>query len=138
MKLMAGIVLCLVFAVACRDDQSQTESNVTTAVPVDTLSAVLQIGTDLADSTTAFWFITDAAIDNRGNILVLDRIDASLKIFSSEGEYLGNAARSGNGPGELVLPWDMFTFNDGRLMVLDPGTGFWLGRRILNQDTRLS
>ncbi|MCD4701471.1 MAG: 6-bladed beta-propeller [Candidatus Aegiribacteria sp.] len=90
-------------------------------LPVDTLQAVLEIGVELGDSTNTFGAIISTVIDRRGRILVLDQVASCMKVYDSNGNYLRQISRHGNGPGELVMPWGMFLMSDGRLMVLDPG-----------------
>ncbi|MBD3369004.1 6-bladed beta-propeller [Candidatus Fermentibacteria bacterium] len=121
MKSLAVAIVFLVLAAGCGERAGDESPSQKAAIQIDTLEVIMQIGTDFSDSTTSFWHITDATIDNTGNILVLDRFGANLKMFDGSGEYVRLVARDGNGPGELVMPWDMFMFNDGRLMVLDPG-----------------
>lgn len=113
-------VFLLTFFSCAREEQNVTDID-ESVISVDTLVTVIQIGTEYGDSTNTFGMIVDAAIDNAGNILILDRTFANLRLFDSQGKYVRNVTRSGNGPGELNLPWDMFHFEDGRLMVLDPG-----------------
>lgn len=115
------IAVCFFALFSCSNEENNVTETNERVVPVDTLVIALQIGTDYGDSTYTFGMISDAAIDNDGNILVLDRMAADLKMYDNQGEYVRNVTRKGNGPGELVLPWDMFLFGDGRLMVLDPG-----------------
>ncbi len=121
MKCINILLIGSLLIAGCGEEEGDFEVESKPTVPVDTLEVTLQIGTDFGDSTDTFGAIMDVAIDDNGNILVLDRVAADLKMYDSSGEYLGHVTRRGNGPGELVLPWDMFLFGDGRLMVLDPG-----------------
>lgn len=121
MKYTVIVAVCFFALFSCGYEENNIIETNERVVPVDTLSIVMQIGNEYGDSTNTFGMITDAAIDNNGNILVLDRMAANLKMYDSQGEFVKNVARDGNGPGELVLPWDMFLFADGRLMILDPG-----------------
>lgn len=107
--------------ISCGGEEQDAPMETATDIPVDTIEVAMQIGTDFGDSTNTFGDIMDAEIDDEGNILVLDRILADLKLYDSQGQYARHIARSGNGPGELFMPWDMFRFPDGRLMVMDPG-----------------
>lgn len=121
MRYAVIVAVCFFALLSCSDEENNITETNERVVPVDTLVIAMQIGTDYGDSTNTFGMITDAAIDNNGNILILDRMAANLKMYDSLGEFVRNVTRDGNGPGELVLPWDMFLFGDGRLMVLDPG-----------------
>lgn len=121
MRYTVIVAVCFFALFSCGDEENSVTKTNERVVPVDTLVIAMQIGTDYGDSTNTFGMISDAAIDNNGNILVLDRMVADIKMYDNQGEYVKNVTRRGNGPGELVLPWDMFIFGDGRLMVLDPG-----------------
>lgn len=121
MRYTVIVAVCFFALFSCGDEENNVTETNERVVPVDTLVITMQIGNDYGDSTNTFGMISDAAIDNDGNILVLDRMVADLKMYDNQGEYVKNVTRRGNGPGELVLPWDMFLFGDGRLMVLDPG-----------------
>lgn len=121
MKYTVIAVVCILMLFSCTSEEIDVTETREPVILVDTLFTVIQIGTDYGDSTNTFGMIADAAIDNAGNILVLDRMVEDLKMYNSQGVYVRNVSRSGNGPGEMVMPWDMFLFSDGRLMVLDPG-----------------
>lgn len=86
---------------------------------VDTLHVTWTMGEELGDSTNTFSAIVAASVDDQGRILVEDQVEGALKLFGPEGDYIRHVARRGNGPGELGLPWGMFSFPDGRLAVLD-------------------
>jgi len=90
-------------------------------LPVDTLNIVTEIGIEIGDSTNTFGGIVSALIQPDNRILVLDQPAACLKVFDIAGNYISQVSRPGNGPGELVMPWDMFMMPDGRLMILDLG-----------------
>jgi hypothetical protein len=59
-------------------------------------------------------------IDDDGRIIVLDQVEAAVKVFSSQGDYLEHVARRGSGPGELQMPWQMFSMPGGELYIVDP------------------
>lgn len=121
MKYSGTAVLCMLLSAGCGGDGSgETAAGDVPALPVDTLQVSLEIGAELGDSTETFGAIVDVMFDDEGRILVLDQVEAALKVYTSEGEYVRHAARRGSGPGELGMPWGMFDFPDGRLMVMDP------------------
>lgn len=121
MKYIVTSVLFMLLGAGCGGDGSgETAAGDVPALPVDTLQVSLEIGSELGDSTETFGAIVDVMFDDEGNILVLDQVAAALKVYTSEGEYVRHAARRGSGPGELGMPWDMFVFPGGRLMVMDP------------------
>ena len=84
----------------------------------DTLSIVLQIGDEIGDSTTCFGSIVDARIDSQGRIFVLDEMEACLKVYDMEGNYIQQVSRIGSGPGESRYVKGMFLMPDGRVSIL--------------------
>ncbi len=98
MRYTVIVAVCFFALFSCGvEEYNVTETN-ERVVPVDTLVIAMQMGTDYGDSTNTFGMITDAAIDNSGNILVLDRMVADLKMYDSLGGYVRNVTRRGNGP----------------------------------------
>ncbi len=122
MKYLLTVLSSLLLISGCggNEHESAAVQNIP-VLPVDTLRAVLEIGVELGDSTNTFGAITTSLIDIEGSILVLDEVATCLKVYDSNGNYLQQVSRHGNGPGELVMPWGMFTMPDGRLMILDLG-----------------
>jgi len=119
--LLLPVVLLLVLS-GCGENGHESSSIPDMPVlPVDTLYIVNEIGVELGDSTNTFGAITSSIIDRKGRILVLDQVAGCLKVYDQNGNYIMQVSRQGNGPGELVMPWDMFQMPDGRLMILDPG-----------------
>ena len=116
------VLCCLILFAGCGGSgQEPTIDQNIPVLPVDTLQVALEIGVEIGDSSNTFGAITSTLIDQWGRILVLDQAATCLKVFDSEGNFLLQVSRSGNGPGELVLPWDMFMMPDGRLAILDLG-----------------
>ena len=122
MKYLILIVISLLVLSGCGGDGQETAvvQEIPT-LPVDTLSLMNEIGVELGDSTNTFGSIVSALIYQKDRILVLDQVANCVKIYDSNGNYLQQLSRQGNGPGELVMPWDMFIMPDGRLMILDMG-----------------
>lgn len=57
--------------------------------------------------------------DDRGNIHVLDRGDAEVRVFDAEGRHFRSFGRSGEGPGEFLAPTRLFVTEDGVVAVAD-------------------
>jgi hypothetical protein len=122
MKYLLLIVISLLVLSGCGGDGQETAAvQYIPILPVDTLSLMNEIGVEVGDSTNTFGSIVSAFIYQKDKILVLDQVASCVKIYDSNGNYLQQLSRHGNGPGELVMPWDMFIMTDGRLMILDMG-----------------
>jgi len=121
MKYSAVIAIVLIVLSGCGGSNPDAAVHPVPILPVDTLSAVIEIGVELGDSSNTFGAITSSIIKENGRIFVLDQVATCVKIFDESGNFIQQLSRQGNGPGELVMPWDMFTAPDGRLIVIDPG-----------------
>ena len=99
-------------------DQELPDDQIT--LPVDTLQVTFEIGVEIGDSTNTFAAIAAAAIDEYGRIIVLDEVEACLKVFDMQGNYIQQVSRRGSGPGELSNPRGLFIMPDGRLGVIAP------------------
>ena len=84
------------------------------------MTIVDSIGVEMGDSCYIFGSIEGLGYTPDGNIAVLDRISADIRIFSSGGEYLWKSGGRGGGPGEMHNPLSFFLFPDGRMCALDP------------------
>jgi len=60
--------------------------------------------------------------DNEGRIFISDYQDQAIKVFDSNGEFIQNIGRQGEGPGEFSNVGRMTFLPDGRLMVTDWGS----------------
>jgi hypothetical protein len=108
--------LCLFLACGGANDAFETtqEQDTIILVPVDT------IGIETGDSNYVFGSIWQARVDALGRILVLDNQLCSVRAYSSDGMYMGEAGGRGSGPGELQFPMGVATFPDGGLAIVDP------------------
>jgi len=122
MKYTISLLAFILVLAGCGDSGEEAVSvQEIPVLPVDTLHTVLEIGVEIGDSTNTFGAIVSAAFHRNGMILALDQVAACVKVFDSDGNYIQQLSRAGNGPGELVMPWGMFLMPDGKLMILDPG-----------------
>jgi hypothetical protein len=62
---------------------------------------------------------TKLAVDEEGQVFVLDSRDANIKVFNSRGQFLRIIGRRGGGPGELGLPVLMVLYKRSELAVYD-------------------
>lgn len=84
-----------------------------------TISIVDSIGTEMGDSSYVLGAIADAEFSPSGSILILDQSACFIREFSHEGIHLSNISRQGNGPGELLYPFNMTIMPDGTIMIGD-------------------
>lgn len=62
------------------------------------------------------WYL---AVNEDGDIFVMDQGDTCVKVFSKNGTYLRSIGRKGQGPGELQNPNSLHLTKDGRLTFED-------------------
>ena len=72
-----------------------------------------------ADENLAFDSPLDMAVDDTGNIYILDSGNHRVQKFSPEGEYVAAFGRKGQGPGEFSRPISIDVDAKGFLYVLD-------------------
>lgn len=114
----------LIFGCGGVDSVQKADDQIT--LPVDTLQVVLEIGEELGDSTKMFGSIVAAGIDEQGRIFVLDEIEACLKVFDMQGNYIQQVSHRGAGPGELLHPKGMFIMPDGRIGINSSDKGGYI------------
>ena len=68
---------------------------------------------------TTFALLWDAALTEAGEVLILDRIQTVVRVFTVEGEYLYTLGGQGEGPGELQVPEAVLISPAGDLIVVD-------------------
>lgn len=108
-------VLSVALLISCGENhQSATES-----VERICLSVVDTIGVDIGDPDYVLGSVVCMGHTPEGNIAVLDRPSASVKVFSRNGEHLYTAAGAGEGPGELSSPDAMILWPCGDISILD-------------------
>ena len=61
----------------------------------------------------------DASFDGSGNLHILDARAAQVIVIGPGGEHLRSVGRSGEGPGEFELPFQLVVWRDGRFAVAD-------------------
>lgn len=91
------------------------------ALLVDGLATVSLGQLDDVDAPDVFGLEIDVALDDKGNIHVLDRRNHAVKIFDPQGRHVGSFGRAGPGPGEFRDPSALETMSDGNVMVADRG-----------------
>lgn len=72
---------------------------------------------DTTDEHVAFYMPLDMALDEEGNLYVLDSGNHRIQKFSPEGEYLSTIGRQGQGPGEFHFPTSLDIDKNDTLFV---------------------
>jgi hypothetical protein len=63
--------------------------------------------------------ITSVAVDNDGNVYILDRKEKTVKIFDSAGKFVRKFGKQGQGPGEMNMPIFVQITPNNELVVED-------------------
>jgi hypothetical protein len=70
------------------------------------------------DDDIIFGSIVAAAIDEDGNVYLLDAQLSEVQVYSPEGEHIKTLSREGDGPGEIRRPDDLLILPDGTIGVV--------------------
>jgi len=89
--------------------------------PKISLEKVKEIGDIEAESEeVAFYMPLDMALDQAGNLHVLDTGNHRIQVFTPEGAFLRTVGRKGQGPGEFNFPGSLDIDAQGTLIVASP------------------
>lgn len=77
------------------------------------------VGTRDGRAPERFADIRDVVQNGKGRVLVLDNEHREVRLFSSDGEYVGAFGREGEAPGEFQYPAHLDRLSDGTIMVVD-------------------
>lgn len=83
------------------------------------LVVVDSIGAEYGTGEDSFGDIADVDISSSREVLVLDRIECCIKVYSADGEFIRQIGRYGSGPGEMLAPVFMDVLGDGSICVRD-------------------
>lgn len=88
-----------------------------TPAVTETASELWRAGGD-DEGDVLFGVISAVAVDDDGNVYLLDSQINVVHMFSPQGEFLGEIGREGEGPGEFRRPEGMFVTGDGNIAIL--------------------
>ena len=94
--------------------------------PFERREVVGRIGDLDGGDETTFALLWDAAVTDAGEVLILDRIQAVVRVFTATGDYLYTLGGQGEGPGELRVP-EAVLISPGGDLVAD-GQRLWQAR----------
>ena len=81
----------------------------------------LRVGVLDGDENYIFGRILNVTPDRSGNVYVLERSPALLRMYDAQGRFVRTIAREGQGPGELFEAVRVETLADGRIVVWNRG-----------------
>lgn len=81
----------------------------------------LSLGVQIESEESMLLNPTDVDADEKGNIYVLDRKAAQIKIFGRKGEFIKAVGKKGQGPGEFQSPSNFQVTPQQKIIVCDPG-----------------
>ncbi len=79
------------------------------------------IGGNESGGESALSEIIDMAVDEEGNIFVLDSKEACIRLFNETGGYLKTIGKKGQGPGEMQRPMNISITPRNEILVNDRG-----------------
>ncbi len=118
--ILLSTVMFLLVTSCGSGDQEATDLHRQIELPQTNLVLLDSIGIELGDSCYVFGSIEGLGYTPEGNIAILDRISADIRLFTPDGEYLRRAGGRGSGPGEMHNPLCLFLFPDGKMGAMDP------------------
>ncbi|WP_425153943.1 hypothetical protein [Candidatus Palauibacter sp.] len=102
-----------------RADKGSTGPVVTFRERFERREVIATIGGMEGTEEGTFGLLWDAAITAADEVLILDRIQTNVRVFSATGEYLYTLGGQGEGPGELQVPEALVLEPGGDLLVAD-------------------
>jgi hypothetical protein len=96
-----------------------------------TLKEEMAIGGAATQEPYSLAAVRSLAVDDTGNIFVLDEKDVVIKVFDKSGKYLKSFGQKGQGPGDLSNPSRITFDQTKRLLVVRNGP---LGLSIFERD----
>ena len=95
------------------------QSSTTLSDSMRILVVVDSIGAEYGTGEYSFGDIADVDFSPTREILVLDRIECCIKVYSPDGDFISQIGRHGSGPGEMLAPAFMDVLGDGTICIRD-------------------
>jgi len=124
MRLFCAAAAALLLA-GCGGDPRPADDTASNPVEDHFRTLVIRdsIGIEMGDSNYVLGAIEGVDHDAHGNILVLDRSAACVRVYDGSGEFMAQVGRRGSAPGELENPISFTLLGDGRICIIDPWRG---------------
>lgn len=97
-------LVLLLLIVSCTEQTKKIKQDVPGKDYV--LKEELSIG-DEGDEHSLFAGIVDFAVDDEGDIYVLEARTKEVRVFNKAGEFIRAFSKKGEGPGETIVPWNL-------------------------------
>ncbi len=81
----------------------------------------LRVGDAMGSGPDSFGEVVSFAVDERGQMLVLDGLASALQVFDASGGHVRTVGREGEGPGEFMTPAHISIGPERHLWIVDPG-----------------
>jgi len=122
-----AFLVCLGFSAPGEDVKIRVENGVTvvynpkTPSPLPGTKTKLVLGEELAIGRIQPLFsdLVDMAVDDRGEVYALDRKEAEVSVFTSQGVLVRTIGKKGQGPGELQGPREIRITPQQEIMITD-------------------
>ncbi|WP_420632891.1 6-bladed beta-propeller [Candidatus Palauibacter sp.] len=82
---------------------------------------VYRVGSAVGEAWQEFGTIERVGFDDAGNLYLFDRLAARVVVVGSDGDFVREFGRKGEGPGEFQSAMDMVVMSDGRVVIADMG-----------------
>lgn len=87
-------------------------------IPSAYIELIREISFGETDEVLFGRMVENIVIDHSGRVFIADLTENKIHIYDSDGSYLQNIGRGGQGPGEFQAIWDLKVY-DGKIHVLD-------------------
>ena len=81
----------------------------------------LSIGESVGREEYMFSQVIDVGVDDEENMYILDFLEAQIRVFKKNGEYLRTVGRKGQGPGEIQRAINIYITPSDEILINDRG-----------------
>lgn len=117
-----GLAATIVATATCFGPGSDVDGGADIALTAD-FPEVFRVGGVDAPEWAQFVGRLDLGFDGEGNLNVMDGAAHAVSVFDSDGEFVREVGRYGDGPGEFGFLGHLTVWRDGRIAVEDIGHG---------------
>ena len=89
------------------------------AIPLALGASTVSIGVEDGPEQLMFGEITSAAVNSRGQVVVVDRRTEDVRLFDPQGKFLQRLGKKGQGPGEFRAPHTVLVTPSDEIWIVD-------------------